>query len=149
MSVEWKPVVGWEGLYEVSSIGGVRSLDRVVPHGRHGSVLRQGQELRRCRTHATPYVTLCALGMSHTVRVGVLVCEAFVGPRPPKYRLGLRDGKRTAVWASNVYWRPPIGKRLTPGQAAKVRRLSHDCTASLLAEVFGVTIEEIDRALGK
>ena len=27
---EWKPVVGWEGLYEVSSHGRVRSLDRVV-----------------------------------------------------------------------------------------------------------------------
>ena len=26
----WKPVVGWEGLYEVSSCGRVRSLDRVT-----------------------------------------------------------------------------------------------------------------------
>lgn len=25
---EWRPVVGWEGLYEVSSLGRVRSLDR-------------------------------------------------------------------------------------------------------------------------
>ena len=27
---EWRPVVGWEGLYEVSSLGRVRSVDRVV-----------------------------------------------------------------------------------------------------------------------
>ena len=26
---EWRPVVGWEGLYEVSNLGRVRSLDRI------------------------------------------------------------------------------------------------------------------------
>ena len=26
----WKPVVGYEGLYEVSNLGNVRSLDRIV-----------------------------------------------------------------------------------------------------------------------
>lgn len=30
-SESWKPVVGFEGLYEVSNLGRVRSLDRVVP----------------------------------------------------------------------------------------------------------------------
>ena len=28
MSEEWRPVVGYEGLYEVSSYGRVRSVDR-------------------------------------------------------------------------------------------------------------------------
>ena len=26
----WKPLVDWEGLYEVSNLGNVRSLDRYV-----------------------------------------------------------------------------------------------------------------------
>ena len=29
MEESWKPVVGYEGLYEVSDLGRVRSLDRV------------------------------------------------------------------------------------------------------------------------
>ena len=29
----WKPVVGWENLYEVSNLGNVRSLDRYVNIG--------------------------------------------------------------------------------------------------------------------
>lgn len=29
----WRPVVGYEGLYEVSNLGGVRSLDRIVSRG--------------------------------------------------------------------------------------------------------------------
>lgn len=26
----WKPVVGYEGIYEVSNLGNVRSLDKVI-----------------------------------------------------------------------------------------------------------------------
>lgn len=29
---EWRPVVGWEGLYEVSNYGRVRSIDRYIPY---------------------------------------------------------------------------------------------------------------------
>lgn len=31
--IEWRSVVGFEGLYEVSSTGLVRSIDRVVKNG--------------------------------------------------------------------------------------------------------------------
>lgn len=30
MEEEWKPVVGYEGLYEVSNLGNVRSVERIV-----------------------------------------------------------------------------------------------------------------------
>lgn len=33
MTEIWKPVVGWEGWYEVSNLGRVRSVDRVVVRG--------------------------------------------------------------------------------------------------------------------
>ena len=31
----WKPVVGYEGLYEVSSLGRVRSLDKITADARN------------------------------------------------------------------------------------------------------------------
>lgn len=34
MREEWKPIVGYEGLYEVSNMGRVRSLDHVDRLGR-------------------------------------------------------------------------------------------------------------------
>ena len=39
----WKPVLWYEGLYEVSDRGNVRSLDRISPSGacRKGRVLKQ------------------------------------------------------------------------------------------------------------
>ena len=34
----WKAVKGYEGLYEVSNIGTVRSVDRMVKHSKGGKV---------------------------------------------------------------------------------------------------------------
>lgn len=42
---EWKPVVGYEGLYEVSSYGRVRSLDRYVKGKGKSYWLRKGRVL--------------------------------------------------------------------------------------------------------
>lgn len=34
----WKPVIGFEGLYEVSSHGKIKSLQRKVPHKSSGTI---------------------------------------------------------------------------------------------------------------
>lgn len=46
MIEEWKPVVGYEGLYEVSNTGQVRSLDKYDTKGRflRGKILK----LKKC-----------------------------------------------------------------------------------------------------
>lgn len=33
----WKPILGYEGLYEVSNEGRIRSLDRIVEQDNNGS----------------------------------------------------------------------------------------------------------------
>jgi hypothetical protein len=79
----WKPVVGHEGAYEVSNLGQVRSLDRLVPHRRKTGTFmrkRKGQMLRPGRK-ACGHVSV-AVGKGNSVSVHVLVLEAFVGPRP-------------------------------------------------------------------
>ena len=40
---EWRPVVGYEGLYEVSSLGRIRSLDREVHYPDGCSKVRWAQ----------------------------------------------------------------------------------------------------------
>ena len=57
MTEEWRPVLGWEGLYEVSNQGRVRSVNRVaksrpgVTRAIKGKVLRprNPRGMRRCR----------------------------------------------------------------------------------------------------
>lgn len=76
------PVVGYEGLYSVSSLGRVRSEDRTVPNG-SGRRLVKGRVLRQHRnTKGYFRVDLSKRGQVNTARVHVLVAEAFLGPRP-------------------------------------------------------------------
>ncbi len=67
---EWRPVLGYEGLYEVSTEGRVRTLRKghlMHPHtDRHGYLL----------------AGLSRDGKQRTTRVHHMVLEAFVGPRP-------------------------------------------------------------------
>lgn len=81
----WLPVVGWEGLYEVSNFGRVRSIDRVVK-GRHGPTRYKGRVLRPGRNKTAPYfmVQLAETGRKRKKHCYVhdLVLAAFVGPKP-------------------------------------------------------------------
>lgn len=108
----WKPVVGFEGLYEVSDTGLVRSLDRVaiyirrdqysgrdliIRRRRKGVVLRPG---RRTSGHLS--VTLGRQGGSHDVHI--LVLNAFVGPCPKGMECRHLDGHPDHNWLSNLCW---------------------------------------------
>ena len=79
-SSEWLPVVGYEGLYEVSVLGRVRSVDRVV-NGRWGD-RRMGGVVLSPGGSSRPHVQLCRDGEKKYVKVSKLVAEAFLGKRP-------------------------------------------------------------------
>lgn len=80
MTEQWRPVVGYEGFYEVSDLGRVRSLPRPSRPGKRsyeGKVLSDGS--RKGKYHA---VHLCKLGKIYVAYVHHVVLCAFVGPRP-------------------------------------------------------------------
>lgn len=81
---EWRPVVGYEDAYEVSSHGRVRSRDRTVLKS-DGVVHPLRGVLLNPRTHRQGYlvVTLFRQAVRRNVLVHILVAEAFIGPRPP------------------------------------------------------------------
>lgn len=87
MSEQWRPVVGYEGFYEVSDQGRVRSLDHYVQHGRwggHHQRLIRGRVLKPGTVGEYRFVNLSRPGESKAtvVRIQTLVVEAFIGPRP-------------------------------------------------------------------
>jgi hypothetical protein len=81
----WRAVVGFERLYEVSDLGRVRSLDRVVQTGR-GERKYKGRLLKRIKHNSGKGRSLVGLSRRGEQRlhlVAHLVADAFLGPRPP------------------------------------------------------------------
>lgn len=79
----WLPVVGYEGLYEVSNLGRIRSLDRVVPHRRHGSIKLRGVMLSLgLDANGSNVCTLSKDGCNPTVHVRNVVARAWLGECP-------------------------------------------------------------------
>lgn len=102
----WKPIVGYEGLYEVSSWGRVRSLDRDVEYEgkmirrRKGKILAQ-QSLKGGHLR----VTLCREGKREHRLVHRLVLEAFEGPCPEGHEaLHWNDDPTDNRWPENLRW---------------------------------------------
>lgn len=81
----WRPVVGYEGIYEVSDQGRVRSLDRFFMR-RHGEGYRlRGRVLSPVYQKGYPTVKLSRSGSVKGRPIHILVAEAFIGPRPVEY----------------------------------------------------------------
>lgn len=80
----WKPVPEWEGLYEVSDQGRVRSLDRMVGSHHGGRRLVRGRILKPqpAGKYGHLKVAPCKDGKEHPVQIHQLVMRAFVGACP-------------------------------------------------------------------
>lgn len=105
---EWRPVVDWEGHYEVSNQGRVRSLDRTVE--RSDGVKRniKGRLLKPyCSQNNYPRVSLTAGPRRKWRRVHTLVLEAFVGPRPKGLVACHGDGDPMNARLENLRWDTP------------------------------------------
>lgn len=98
----WKPVVGYEGLYEVSDKGNVRSLARTDAIGRprSGRVMKQKTTPQGYRG-----VGLTATGKSpRFYQVHRLVLEAFEGPAPDGMIACHWDDVPGNNYLSNLRW---------------------------------------------
>lgn len=84
MVEEWKEVVGFEGFYEVSNMGNVRSVPHMKSSYGGRRWLQKGKLLRPTRVKDKGYrvVSLCVGGVATRRYVHDLVLCAFVGPRP-------------------------------------------------------------------
>lgn len=96
---EWRPVVGYEGQYEVSNMGRVRSLDRMI-NRKDGVVQHKKGQLLVLINHNAwskneEYGTYKVVNLNRKQKsVHALVAEAFLGERPPKYEILHLNGKR-------------------------------------------------------
>lgn len=107
MGERWKAVLGYEGLYEVSDLGRVRSLDRWVENN-GGQQFRRGvvrtSSWRGPERHRMLYVDLWRDGSYRARKVHHLVLEAFVAPRPGRLHGLHGDGDQSNNRPENLRW---------------------------------------------
>jgi hypothetical protein len=136
-----RPVVGWEGFYEVSDDGRVYSMARTVEKSDGTTKALPGREM--CRTANSKgylYVSLSRPGARKSARVHRLVAEAFIPNPERKAEVNHIDGNRANPRLDNLEWttrsenqahsarvlgtvKLPKKTKLTEEQVADIRRL--------------------------
>ena len=101
---EWRDVVGYEGLYQVSSEGRVKSLERKLSHWRGGERIQKERILKPAVYGGYLSVGLCAGGKRKMLRVHRLVCQAFHKNPENKPCVNHIDENKTNNAASNLEW---------------------------------------------
>lgn len=165
MNENWKPVPNFEGYYEVSDIGRVRSVDRSVnrqyPDGRTCTVKRKGS-IRKL-DYRDGYAAVCLQADKRIFKAYVhrLVCEAFNGACPDgKSIVAHCDGNPANNTAGNLRWateaenqrdREPHGTH-NRGERSHLSKLTWDSVeeirnsplpSNVVAATFGVTAANI------
>jgi hypothetical protein len=151
---QWLDIAGFEGSYQVSSWGRVRSLDRIV-----GRCRFRGRILRQTSTDGYTAVTLSLSGVCCTRRIHRLVPLSFVGPCPDGMEAAHEDGVRSNNNVDNLRWDTKKGNqadrerhgtmlrgasspssKLTEEQVIEIKcRHQRGETQTSLAEEFGVS----------
>ena len=155
-ATEWRPAFGYEGIYEVSSLGHVR---RVV--GDRNAVAGMIMAVRVSRTNDYPAVSLSRGGVCRTHFLHQIVAESFHGPRPVGMEINHKDRNKCNPAADNLEYVTRSGNRnhayangvvAAHGRAKPIAKLDDQTArdiyrsqelATVLAQRHGVSLSTI------
>lgn len=98
----WKDIQGYEGLYQVSNLGKVKSLDRFTSHPkrfRASQIMKQGNG-----HHGYKLVVLCKNGITKTYRVNRVVAFHFIPNPYNKPEVNHKNGVKEDNSVNNLEW---------------------------------------------
>ena len=120
----WKDIIGYEGLYQISNFGNVRSVERKDRFNRKqgGFLLKQG------KTKGYYKVELCKEGKVKSFYIHKLVAEAFI-PNPNnlpevghKDELNLYNSNECNNNVNNLYWTSSVDNSNMPHHRNRISK---------------------------
>lgn len=102
----WKDIEGYEGVYQVSNMERVKSLERSVPNTAPAGGVKTLREriLKASSNEYYPLVCLYRDGVSVSKRVHLLMCKAFKPKPKEKTHAIFIDGDKSNISLSNLRW---------------------------------------------
>ncbi len=155
--MKWKEIPGYEGLYQVSDTGLIKSMDRITTGKRKRNI--KGMLLKLTFTSTGYYkCELCKEGKKKSCKVHRLVAIAFL-PNPHKLPCvnhkdlnPLNNNVENLEWCTQRYniqhaningHKTGISRKLSPEQECEIikryRPYSKDSNQRILAAQFGVS----------
>ena len=103
MEEQWKECVGFEGYYEVSNLGRVRTVARESVKSNGRKCIIKERVISQADVKGYKKVTLKCDGVRKDMRVHRLVVMAFIG-EPSKEMVNHKDGDKANNKLSNLEW---------------------------------------------
>lgn len=101
----WKDIDGFEGLYQVSNLGNVKSLSRTIRANTCGVRILPERLLAKCVSSCGYYVViLCKYGKHYTRMVHRLVAMAFIDNPNNEKEVNHKDENKLNNCAQNLEW---------------------------------------------
>lgn len=151
----WKDIPGYEGRYQASSEGRIRSLDRpvrVVAHGTETTRIMKGRILRPGKYSPSGHVSVVLGHGAPGSPVHQLVALTFLGPRPAGTEVCHADGNPLNNAVNNlrydtrrenildVYRQGAAYKKLNMNDVQQIRKLlAEGRTGREIADRFGIS----------
>jgi hypothetical protein len=157
MPARWVPVVGWEKVYAVSSLGQIKRVQGGDRNTIAGRILRTHNNGRGYLS-----VMLCRHGRTRRIYVHKVVARAFLGRRPRRMTVNHRDGDKAnnrprnleyVTLSANLLHKCRVLKKgsgddhyraqLSNTAVQQIRRLLHVTSRRAIAVHFNVAYETI------
>jgi hypothetical protein len=147
---EWRPIIGWEDRYEISTLGRVRGINLCPWY--------PAVRILKLASHHSGYkeVALTREGRSHSFRVHRLVAAAFLGQKPWPFVVNHKNGDKHNNHVRNLEvvtrkqnTKHAVDNRLSPvGERQVTSKLSAKDVIEIRALAGHVTLRELSDAYG-
>ena len=102
---EWRDIAGYEGLYQVSNLGRVKSLDRMVNNCYGSKKVIKGRMISPVDNgKGYKCVSLCKDGKIRRTYVHHIVAQAFVANQDGYFEVNHKDEDKSNNCADNLEW---------------------------------------------